>query len=148
MSGLPGSQLSLYVFDASSLIDLENSRELGLLSELGSLVVVPSRVAKEVNRRGTPIHRWFQGGIGRGRRRRERRRVADFVVPAEGGLFLRLKQQHPYLSDADIQGIVMAHQRNATYVVEENAATRVAEGLGIRCLRAQEFIDEVRPRLF
>jgi len=63
-------------------------------------------------------------------------------------LFLTLRRNEKLLTDADIQGIVIAYHRGGTYVVEERAARKVAQDLGIRCLNSKEFLQEVRPRLF
>jgi predicted nucleic acid-binding protein len=121
------------VFDSSSLIKLERSHELRHLPSPGNFLVVPSRVAKEVSRKGAPeaTIKWLKRGS-----------VADFVAGSEGQLFMRLRQQETLLSDPDIQGIVIAHHRRGTYVVEERAARRVAERLGVKCLNAQEFLQE------
>jgi len=123
------------VFDSSSLIDIEHSRYLRRLRPPGNFLVVPSRVAKEVNRRGSPLATWLNRG-----------KVADFVVDSEGQLFLMLRRRERLLSDADIQGVVIAHHREGTYVVNEKAASRVAQSLGVECLNAEEFLREFFPR--
>lgn len=130
----PASKPPCYVFDSSSLIKLERSHDLRHLPPPGNFFIVPSRVAKEVNKRASPLATWLKKG-----------RVANFIVGSEGQLFMRLRQQETLLSDADIQGIIIAHHRRGTYVVEEKASRRVAESLGVKCLNADEFLREVRP---
>lgn len=137
MPGTLPSQPPCYVFDSSSLIQLERSHRLrDVPGHPGAWLVVPSRVAKEVNKRGTRLATWLGGS-----------KVANFVVESEGQLFLKLRQQERLLSDADIQGIVIAIHRGGAYVVEERAARRVAERLGVRCLNAEEFLQEIKPQL-
>ena len=58
-----------------------------------------------------------------------------------------MRAQERLLSDADIEGIVIAYHRRATYVVEEKLATLVAKNLGVRTLKAREFLREVEPHL-
>ena len=129
------SQPPCYVFDSSSLIELERSHDLRHLSPPGNFLIVPSRVAKEVNKRGSPLATWLKKG-----------RVAMFVATSEHELFYRLTLQAQGLSDADIQGIVITHHRRGKYVVEENAARRMAENLGLSCLSAKEFLSEFLPK--
>lgn len=122
-----------YVFDSSSLINLERSRELRRLSTPGNSLLVPSRVAKEVSKGTSPLATWLRKG-----------KVAKFVVDGENQLFMKIRLQEKLLSDADIQGIVIAQQRKATYVVDEAAARKVAQNLGVRCINAEDFMTEFR----
>lgn len=140
MAEKPAPRHSRYVFDSSSLINLEHSSELKLLSKPGNLLIVPSRVAKEINKRGSRLGTWLKKG-----------KVAYFLVDSENQLFMKLRVSEKALSDADIQGIVIARQRNATYVVEEAAARKVAEELGVRCINAADFMKEFwgyQPSMF
>lgn len=127
----PAPQHLRYVFDSSSLINLERSRELKRLSIPGISLIIPSRVAKEVSRGASPLATWLKKG-----------KVANFVVDSENQLFMKMRLEEQLLSDADIQGIVIANQRKATYVLEEKAARRVAENLGVRCLNTKDFLRE------
>jgi len=63
--GTPADQPSCYVFDSSSLIQLERSNGLRRLPGVpGKWLVIPSRVAKEVGRTAAPpaTKNWLESG--------------------------------------------------------------------------------------
>jgi len=60
---------------------------------------------------------------------------------------MRLRVSEPLLEDPDIQGIVLAKQRDAVYVVEDGKARQVAQSLGVSCMRAEQFFAIVNPQL-
>jgi len=137
------SKTPCYVFDASSLIqiELEGSHGKGLKQmpePPGKWLVVPSKVAKEVNSKDAPADtkNWLRSG-----------KLSTFNVDSEGRLFMGIRVQERLLSDADIEGIVIAYHRKGTYIVEEGLATGVAKRLGIRTMNAEQFLDKVRPHL-
>lgn len=135
------TESSCYVFDASSLIELEGQHGKGLKhmpDRPGKWLVVPSKVAREVNSKGAPADttNWLRSG-----------KLSNFNVGSEGALFMKIRIHETLLSDADIQGIVIAYHRKGTYVVEEAKARTVARSLRIRCLKAKEFRQEVQPPL-
>lgn len=139
MTSIPVAQPPCYVFDTSSLIQLEKSPGLQHLhSSPGKWLVVPSKVAKQLNSKGAPAEtkKWLNSG-----------KVATFTVDSEGMLFMKIRVEERLLEDADIQGIVIAYHRKGTYVVEEGRATKVAQSLGVRTLNADTFLHEVRPYL-
>ncbi|MCJ7619885.1 MAG: hypothetical protein MUP64_06680 [Anaerolineae bacterium] len=78
----------MYVFNASSLINLERARSLRVLDKLAQnqRLVIPDRVAREVNAPRKPLENWL---------RRNRRSVTD-LLPQESSLYLQyLRQTHP-----------------------------------------------------
>ena len=107
-------------------------------SNPGKWLVVPSKVAKQLNSKGAPkeTKEWLSRG-----------KIATFSVNGERMLFMRIRVQERLLEDADVEGIVIAYHRKGTYVVKEGPATNVAKRLGIRTMNANLFLDEVRPRL-
>ena len=132
-----------YVFDASSLIEieLEGSHGKGLKTmpdRPGKWLVVPSKVAKETNSESAPADtkNWLRSG-----------KLSKFNVDNERRLFMKIRAEEKLLSDADIEGIVIAYHRKGTYVVDEGPATIVAKRLGISTIKAKQFLDKVRPRL-
>ena len=130
-----------YVFDASSLIELEGADGKGLRrvpAPPGRWLVVPSKVAKEVNNAGAhrETKRWFSRG-----------RVSRFTSDQENRLYMELRVNEASLDDPDIEGIVIAYHRGGIYVVDEGPAGRVARRLGVRIMTASQFLDRVRPRL-
>ncbi len=139
MVSIPVLQTPCYVFDTSSLIHLEKSPGLQHLpSSPGKWMVVPSKVAKQLNSKGAPkeTKRWLNSG-----------KAATFSVNTEGVLFMKLRVQERLLEDADIQGIVIEYPRKGTYVVDEVRAAKVAQNLGVRTLKAEKFLEEVIPHL-
>jgi hypothetical protein len=134
-------QSNCYVFDASSLIEIEGPNRKGLKQMPGypgKWLVVPSKVSKEVDSKGAPkeTKEWLKGG-----------KAATFISDAERELFMRLRVQEIALDDADIEGIVIAYYRKGTYVVDEGPATNAARKLGIKTINAKQFLDIVKPRL-
>lgn len=131
-----------YVFDASSLIELErrpNGRGLrDMPDRLGKWLVVPSKVAKQVDGRGAPAETksWIANG-----------KSATFTSSDETRMFMRIRVQEILLEDADIEGIVIAYHRKGTYVVEDGRAKALAQSLGIRCISGMTFLSEVQPPL-
>ena len=141
MEDKSASESSCYVFDASSLIELEEPNRKGLKDmpdRPGKWLVVPSKVAKQVNSKGAPAEtkNWLRSG-----------RLAIFNVNSEGVQFMKLRVKERALEDPDIQGIVIAYHRKGTYAVEDGPARNVAKSLGVRTINAKRFLDEVRPHL-
>ena len=127
------------MFDTSSLIKLERSVGLHRMPDCpGKWLVVPSKVAKQLNSEGAPkeTRKWLKSG-----------KFATFSVNSEKALYMKLRVQEKLLEDPDIQGIVIAYHRKGTYVVEEEPATRVAKSLEVRTLKSEKFLEEVMPRL-
>jgi hypothetical protein len=133
---------SCYVFDASSLIELErrpNGRGLRDMPDYpGKWLVIPSKVAKQVDSQGAPAEtkNWIANG-----------KPATFTGSDEARMFMRIRVQERLLEDADIQGIVIAYHRKGTYVVEEGRAKTLAKSLAIRCISGTTFLSEVQPPL-
>lgn len=137
---MPGGSVSsppCYVFDTSSLINLEKSVGLDHMPEYpGKWLVVPSKVAKQLNSEGAPkeTKKWLSNG-----------KTATFSVNSESMLYMKLRVQEKLLEDPDIQGIVIAFHRKGTYVAEDDLAARVAKSLGVRTIKALEFRNEINP---
>jgi predicted nucleic acid-binding protein len=139
MAEVPVEQPPCYIFDTSSLIKLERSVGLKHMPDYpGKWLVVPSKVAKELDSEGAPkeTKKWLING-----------KTATFSGNSEKTLYMTLRVQEKLLEDPDIEGIVIAHHRNGTYVVEEELASRVAQRLGIRTLKTEGFLREIVPRL-
>jgi len=139
MAVISDLQPPCYVFDTSSLIKLERSISLDRLPDYpGKWLVVPSKVAKQLNSEGAPkeTKKWLNNG-----------KSATFSVNGECVLYMQILVEEKALEDPDIQGIVIACHRKGTYVVEDKPATRVARGLGVRTINAEQFLNEVMPHL-
>ena len=132
-----------YVFDTSSLIEIERSEGGGkglrqMPGPPGKWLIVPSKVAKQVDGKTSPptTKRWIAGGY-------QTRLNGQW----ENTTFMTLRVEEHLLEDPDIQGIVVAASRNATYVVENGRAKAVAQSIGVRCINSIEFLKEVHPPL-
>ena len=143
MEDKSSSESPCYVFDASSLIEIEADRSHGkglrqMPDRPGKWLVVPSKVARELNSESAPAStkNWLRSG-----------KPSKFSVDSERRLFMKIRAEERLLSDADIEGIVIAYHRKGTYVVDEGPATNLAGRLGIRTISAKQFLDSVRPRL-
>lgn len=121
-----------YVFNASSLINLENLKELRLLDRLGDRVIVPKRVAREVNKHGKPLETWL---------RKNRRSIVDFL-PDEGHSYLLLLQQrNPRIHDGEAAAIAVALHRQCTLVIDDETPMNKARDHGAHCLTTDEFLQ-------
>ena len=143
MEDRPSPESPCYVFDASSLIQIESEGSHGkglkhMPDRPGKWLVVPSKVAREVNSESAPADtkNWLRSG-----------KPSTFNVDSERRLFMKIRVEERLLSDADIEGLVIACHRKGTYVVEEGPATSVAKRLGVRTMNAKQFLDKVRPHL-
>lgn len=139
---LPQSAPS-YVFDTSALIEIERSEQGGkglkkMPEPPGKWLVVPSKVGKQLNGKDAPptTKKWIESG-----------QQAKLLGDAENVMFMNLSIREPLLEDPDIQGIVIAANRHATYVVENGRAKAVAQSMNIRCLNATKFLNEIQPPL-
>ena len=128
-----------YIFDSSSLIDLERSNTLPRIPVEPRYVIIPQRVYTEVNKPRALIATWL---------RRNSLRSAQFQTPAEGSLYLELRRQHPGLGDGEASAIAIAHHRNGTVVTEDRLARRVADTTETRWIGLEQYFQGVVPRMF
>lgn len=118
---------ALYVFDATCLIEFERTHALAFLSDLGTRVCIPSRVAREVNKPNTPLERWLQKNPG----------VVKRFVPGsqEEEIYYRLTiDSGSRLGDGEAAAIAMALNRSGLLVTDDRAASEVAQALGVACI--------------
>jgi predicted nucleic acid-binding protein len=116
------------VFEASSLIELERRKLLRKLTSLGSRVVIPIRVARDINNpnvpKSSPLRQWLQ---------QHSSVITRFQTAAENELYMRLLVTRRKLGDGEDSAIAIAFCRALTLVVEDQAARQVAEELGMVC---------------
>jgi hypothetical protein len=132
-----------YVFDTSALIEIERSEQgnkgLRKMPEPpGKWLIVPSKVGKQLDGKDAPptTKKWIESG-----------RQTKLLGEIENTTFMTLRVREPLLEDPDIQGIVVAANRHATYVVENGRAKTVAESMDIRCINSAKFLKEIQPSL-
>jgi predicted nucleic acid-binding protein len=120
------------VFDAASLIGLEDRRRLKRLTQLGARVKIPLRVQREVAKPGTALRHWLE---------RHPNTVIHFNLPREEDMYLDLLRDHPGLGDGEAQAIAIAYVRGWTLVTEDKLPTRIATDLEIPVIN----VDKLFP---
>ena len=135
----PAAPRPPYVFDSSSLIDLERANTLRRIPVEPGLVVIPQRVFSEINKPRTPIATWL---------RRNGLRPAQFQTPEEVTLYLTLRRVYPGLGDGEASAIAIASGRAGTVVTGDRLARIAAEGTEVRWVGLDQYFREVVPKLF
>ena len=126
-------ELIQYVFDASSLINIERSRSMGVLRSVKGAILIPEEVAGEVNVPGSPLRRFIVA-------------YPDVVTP-----FVSVGERHEYLGfcsqlrvihKGEASAMAIALSRNKILVIDEKEtrATGKAREHGINVLSSQEFV--------
>ena len=130
----PSENPSLYVFDAACLIELERSRSLSIVADLGERAIVPRRVEREVSKPGTLLERWLG---------QHRYAVKRFVPGSqeEQAYYELTRDNGPRLGDGEAAAIAVALNRGAVLVTDDRAAIEAAENLGIACMTTNEFLS-------
>ena len=126
----------VYVFNASSLINLERHRSLRVLEELAQnrRLVIPDRVAREVNAPRNPLENWL----------RRNRKTVTGLLPEEGTLYLQyLRQTHPKIHDGEAAALAVAAHRGCTVVVDDRSALQKAAEHNIPHLTSNAFLQRL-----
>ena len=129
----PSQQAVVYVFDASSLINLEKPNRLSILHDLRTRVVIPQRVAREVNKPRTDLAGWLN---------QHPECVTAFFTEEHELYYQFITQIKPRIHDGEAAAMAVALNRGATLVIDENTARGKAESHGIRCLNAAELLQQ------
>lgn len=125
-------ELLQYVFDASSLINIERNRKMSLMRNARGAVLIPEKVAGEVNQPGTPLSRFILAYP---------EVVTPFLSAHEEHEYLRVRRQ-PGIHDGEASAIAVALSRKKSLVIDEKEtrATGKAREHGIEALTSQEFV--------
>jgi predicted nucleic acid-binding protein len=136
-----GTNESRYVFDASSLINLERQNKLWHLSEHGDLIVIHHRIAKEVTKNPrSDLAEWLA---------KHPDRITYTFLSQEGELYISLRQQRtPKIQDPDAIAIAIAWHRKGILVCDDNPARQKAKRHGVTCLTVDRFVQKLEPRMF
>lgn len=121
-------QMSLiqYVFDASSLINMERSRKIG---KLKGQVLIPEKVAIEINQPNTPLHRFIS---------RFHQVITQFQNN-EKEEYLSIRSQVG-IDDGEAAAIAIAIKRKLPLVIEDRKGKTKAENHGIKTLSWEYFL--------
>lgn len=126
-------QVSLfrYVFDASSLINIERNRKMTQLRRRRGEILIPEKVASEVNIPNSPLH----GFISR------YPQVITSFQNSEEEEYLRVRSQAG-IHDGEAAAIAIASKRNLTLVIDDNKGKTKAENHKIQTLSWNDFLGE------
>jgi predicted nucleic acid-binding protein len=120
-----------YVFDSSSLIEIERNGKTGKLRRLRGEVLLPKKVAEEVAQPGTPLRRFIS-------------RYSDIISsfqPNEEEEYLRIRSQIG-IDDGEASAIALALNRNLPLVIEDIRGRTKAQNHKVECLHWQEFFSK------
>lgn len=129
-----------YVFDASSLINLERQNKLWHLSEHGDRVVIHARIAKEVTKNPrAPLAEWVSRHLSN---------ITHTFLPKEHQLYFKLRQQRtPKIHDPDAIAIAIAWHRHGFLICDDNTALQKANHYGVNCLTVDKFVQKIEPQM-
>lgn len=127
-------ELFQYVFDASSLINIERSRKMVQLRSLKGAVLIPKKVAEEVSQPNSPLARFVSSYPGV---------VTPFMTAQEEDDYLRFCSQR-VIDQGEASAMAIALNRNKQLVIDEREtkATGKAKEHGIKTLSSQDFINQ------
>jgi len=122
-----------YVFESSSLINLERRKMVRRLPPPGRQIIVPQKVAEEVRKKGSPLAKWLS----------QRRARTENFVGNESAVYLRLRRQTA-IHDGEASAIAIASCRKYTLVIDETnrAVLRKAGIHGVRTIEVTQFVCE------
>lgn len=124
-------ELFQYVFDASSLINIERNNKISHLRRRKGSILIPEKVALEVNMPNSPLHRFIN---------KYPDVVTDFQVSEEEE-YLRVRSQVG-IDDGEAAAIAIATKRNLPLVIDDRKGKNKAENHGIQTLGWSDFLGE------
>ena len=125
-------QVSLfrYVFDASSLINIERNRKITQLRRRRAEVLIPEKVAEEVQQPNTPLGRFIN---------KYYHQVVINFEENEEYEYLRIRGQKD-IHDGEATVIAIAVSRRLPIVIDDVAGRNKAKNHQIRTLSWEDFI--------
>lgn len=117
-----------YVFDASSLINIERAKKTPLLRANFKQVLIPVKVAIEVNQKNSPLQRFLK----------RYPHVVTELTEAEGLTSLQLLAR-PSIHDGEAEAIAVAYHRNLALVMDDGQPSIIARGMGIATLKWTDY---------
>lgn len=119
-----------HVFDASSLIYIERNKKMRQLRRRKGEVLIPEKVAEEVNKPRSPLSRLIT---------RNPQIVTQFQND-EGQEYLRVRSQVG-IDDGEAAAIAVALKRSLLLVIDDVKGKTKAENHGIKTLGWDRFIE-------
>jgi len=121
-----------YVFDACSLINIERNKKMTWLRKRKGEVLIPDKVAFEVNQPNSPLHRFISRYPG----------IVTQFQNNEEEEYLRIRRQAG-IHVGEAAAIAIALKRNLPLVTDDKRGKAKAEELGIKkILTCDEFFKK------
>jgi predicted nucleic acid-binding protein len=122
-------ELFQYVFDASSLINIERQKKMGELRKRKGGILIPEKVAVEVNMPNSPLNKFINKYPG----------VVISFQKTEEEEYLRVRSQVG-IDDGEAAAIAVSSNRRLPLVIDDKKGKTKAENHGIKTLSWQDFI--------
>lgn len=118
-----------YLFDSSSLINIERNKKMTILRKRRGEVLIPEKVAQEVNQPNTPLHRFIS----------KFHQVVTQFQKNEEDEYLRVRSQIG-IDDGEAAAIAMAVKRRLPLVIDDKKGREKAEHHGVQTYTWQDFV--------
>jgi len=122
-------ELFQYVFDASSLINIERQKKMGELRKRKRGILIPEKVAVEVNMPNSPLHKFISKYPG----------VVTSFQKTEEEEYLRVRSQIG-IDDGEAAAIAISTNRRLPLVIDDKKGKTKAENHGVKTLSWQDFL--------
>ena len=122
-------ELFQYVFDASSLINIERQKKMIELRKRKGRILIPEKVAVEVNMPNSPLHNFIH-------------KYPEIVTPfqeTEADEYLRVRSQVG-IDDGEAAAIAISSSRRLPLVIDDKKGKTKAENRGIKTLSWRDFL--------
>ena len=120
-----------YVFDSSSLIQIERNKQMTSLRRRHAEVLLPEKVAEEVRQPGSPMQRFLDRYPN----------VVTSLTPSEEEEYLQMLKQ-PGIGEGEAAALALATSRGSLpIVIEDRRGRHKAENHNLRLLYWQDFVQ-------
>jgi len=121
-----------YLFDSSSLINIERNKKMTILRKRRGEVLIPEKVAVEVNQPNTPLHRFISKFY----------QVVTQFQNNEEEEYLRVRSQIG-IDDGEAAAIAMAIKRRLPLIIDDKKGKEKAESNDIQTFAWQDFVKGI-----
>ncbi len=121
-----------YLFDSSSLINIERNKKMTILRKRRGEVLIPEKVAAEVNQPNTPLHRFISKFY----------QVVTQFQNNEEEEYLRVRSQVG-IDDGEAAAIAIAIKRRLPLVIDDKKGKEKAKNHDIQTFAWQDFVKGI-----
>jgi len=121
-----------YLFDSSSLINIERNKKMTILRKRRGEVLIPGKVATEINQPNTPLHRFISKFY----------QVITQFQNNEEEEYLRVRSQVG-IDDGEAAAIAMAIKRRLPLVIDDKKGIEKAENHDVKTFAWQDFVKGI-----